>query len=402
VADTIGTADYDETPPALQADTTDTNVWDFNRIGPAIRFLPYSAITVALLLFGSVLVSIVTAVPIDVLKRRAAAFTWIGLPSAVAYPFWINVTLDRLELIPLCIGAFGWTYVFFLLASGITLKRVLSPASKSPDPLSLPIANLVFTALLFAAGIPFLEFGIVPRKTIECTGSESALSICGIARSQVFYVMAAATVLLIWVGTVLPVNAYVITAYVDLRNAIKSLLVRKPQMQPMPMELDTTQQTVWGILAVGSREASRLAGGAILALLTILWWGSSLSRFEVTAVCVIALLSLALYALFRRLQQVQQLLVRNALPSDEVFFAAERVATGNSKSGPETLRAELDVQAIKEAIKNRRRHFEGYAVVGKVTKQRSPLLVAKGHRLCGSRSNTGREQLGSGVRSPSS
>jgi hypothetical protein len=215
------------TEPSNTADDADVPIIDlgfladpgFWRLGQVETSAVAAATTIVLALLLWMIVSFVSAVPLDVLKRRAVIFAWIALPSA-------PVVLTRLFIDTYLLpgGAIGiipimWTDVFTALAIGAALKRLLFPASKAPEIRSLPLAALVFCVLTSGALLLFIEHGIV-RHFITCEDRSlpfSLFSECDLLIREGFYCTVFATCMLIVCGIALSPDSNLIRAYNMLR-----------------------------------------------------------------------------------------------------------------------------------------------------------------------------------------
>jgi hypothetical protein len=171
------------------------------------------------------------------------------------------------------------------------------------------------------------------------------LSSCGVIRYEGFYFSILGIVIIILSGMALPTESPVIRACSTYRHA-------------------ATVRLVIG-LGVAAVVMSTLIDSLFLDP-TDWWRDQKILSFAIVGIFLI-LFSTALLLTFRRMQRFDHLSNTNApldrplpnferTPGDEATHAQpqpEKVQPGKQR-----IKNELDVQALKEAIKNRRRHFE--------------------------------------------
>src|ERR1700681_2188043 len=137
------------------------------------------------------LVSIISSVPVAVLKQRAAISAWIGTPGAVLYAV---VWVSRSQYVPdAAFYLIVWTPGFAALIIGGWLRHRFSPKWVAPEPLTLPVATLVFAAVSAVLLKLYVEYGIF-LPYIYCEPDFPFVSVCEIERWRGF-VFAAAVLL---------------------------------------------------------------------------------------------------------------------------------------------------------------------------------------------------------------
>jgi hypothetical protein len=199
----------------------------------------YAAGVIVLGLFLCVLASIISTTSVDVLKRRAAIFAWIALPSLPTGVVLLFVPEAGIAKTYVPSILFLWTDVFAALAIGVSLRCLLSSTSKPPSVLSLPLATLVFTSIFYVVGRLFIEYGTFPN-TLTCKPPYSPLSGCGYFNYEGFFGAAAGLILLILFGAALPANSNLIRGY-DSINA--RIFGRRRQAEPAGLEPPEAQST---------------------------------------------------------------------------------------------------------------------------------------------------------------
>jgi hypothetical protein len=195
------------------------------------------------------------------------------------------------------------------------------------------------------------------------------LSGCGFFQFEGFYGAALALILLTVCGMVLPADSNMIRAYTSIRRHIIAFMASPSRGGRTPPEPEEASARVTKTTLTLASYAATIAGGAVLGTFVDSirsWWNTKASAFEIAAVCVIFILSVALLLLFRKLRQLQDLLLANAPPIEQILASAERspmaavdvMANVNPRPGTERRRDELDTRGIKEAFRRKRQHFE--------------------------------------------
>jgi hypothetical protein len=239
-----------------------------------------------------------------------------------------------------------WTNIFGALGIGVCLKRILTRTAKPLNILSLPLAVLVFSIVAWGFTALFITYGLFPSAIQACRNNEMfLLSYCGVVRLEGFYFSILGIVILIISGTASSTESPLIRACSTYRHAAKLRLI------------------------IGLGVAAFVIGALIDSLPDPRdWWRyQTIVSFAIAGICLTLFFLAALFK-FHRMQELQQLsnahepkldwpLVNSQrMPVNEVNYAQPRA--GSLRPPKRYVSSELDVQALKEAIKNRRRHFE--------------------------------------------
>jgi hypothetical protein len=226
------------------------------------------------------------------------------------------------------------------------MRGFLKRSSNSLDTLSLPFAVLVFSIVLGGSAALFFTYGLFPIQTEACRKDDLiSRSYCGVMRQEGIYFSILGIVILISSGVALPTESPLIRACSTYRHA-------------------ATVRLIIG-LGVAAVVMSTLTDSLLLDP-TDWWRDQKLLSFGILGVFLI-LFSLALLFTFRRKQRFEQLQTADTppigwpinpqrMPVDEVNRAQPQPE--NVQPSKQRINNELDVQALKEAIKNRRRHFQ--------------------------------------------
>jgi hypothetical protein len=283
------------------------------------------------------------------LKRRAVTFAWIALPSA---PLLASSALDPIGRVPgdfIGQTLFLWTIVFAALAIGASLRRFLTGATKHLDILSLPLAVLVFSIVVGCSTALFFTYGLFPLSALKACENEEMvlLSYCGLVRLDGFYLPFFGILILIAGGIVLPSESPLIRACTTYRHAAKLRLI------------------------IGLGVTAVVISALVEPLLDLIdWWrNQKILGFAIAGISFILFFSAVLLIfIFLRMQRLEQLPNANARPLDWPLSNPQRMPANDvnqaqpqprsDQPGKRSVNNELDVQALKDAIKNRRRHFE--------------------------------------------
>jgi hypothetical protein len=278
-----------------------------------------------------------------------------------------------------------WTNIFGTLGIGGCLRRFLTGSDKSPDILSLPLAVLVFAIVVCDITALFTTYGLFSSAIQACRNKEMVLlSYCGVARLEGFYFAFLSMVLLISIGMTLSTESPLIRACSTYRHAATLKLI------------------------IGLGVAAVVIGALIEPLLSTTDWyqRQTILGFAIAAIFLfLVLLAASLFMFVQRIEQLSnafwptldrsrpvpqrkpvnevndgQSQARNVRSRNSVLdaHALKDAITGgrpfqrrplnevkptqaeasNIEPGKQYVNSDLDVQALKEAIKKRRRYFE--------------------------------------------
>jgi len=206
-------------------------------------------ITAGLIVSGSILwllISIVSSTTISTLKDRASISAWVGLPAAV---FWVGTLVVNGPVLDLLyLGALAWTDVFAALIIGTRLKGRFSSDRTAPNLFMLPIATLTFAILTMAILLCYVFYGL-PFPTCDGLPPFPPFSGCWFASNQPYFVVAAALLLVVGCGVVLPADSNLVLAYSRFRMFIFKLLNiyrvnRYARLKKKKEALETEKQAV--------------------------------------------------------------------------------------------------------------------------------------------------------------
>jgi hypothetical protein len=177
-------------------------------------------ITVSLLTW--IFVSIVSATPIPILKKRVLLSVWICGPAALQFALWLTGA-KAAPSIPQAIYLLSlWTDTFAALILGGGVRRRLSPEWKPPDPLSLPVATFAFT---IAAGVLiwlFAQYVLVPQVIGCIFAPNTDADACQRLRWENVGAGLTALLALLGCGVLLPANSNLVLA----NNRLEALIRR--------------------------------------------------------------------------------------------------------------------------------------------------------------------------------
>jgi hypothetical protein len=119
------------------------------------------AITLALLVW--LFVSVCSTIPVSVLKQRVLISVWVSGPAILQFA--LEATAQSFGPFGVAISSLSlWTTVFAALILGGRLRQRLSPKCKTPNPLSLPLAVVLYTiisATLLGLYIHYIAIGYI-------------------------------------------------------------------------------------------------------------------------------------------------------------------------------------------------------------------------------------------------
>ncbi|HLH96799.1 MAG TPA: hypothetical protein VKW08_16940 [Xanthobacteraceae bacterium] len=174
----------------------------------------YAAAGITAFLLFRLLLSLVSATPLDLLKRRAAVFAVIGLPSVpplIAYQYDLIYFVGSFMLLAKVLLA--WTDAFAALAIGVSLQQVLSRRSRVPNILALPfVASICVPVCLILAELAPTYFTFPLPSACE-PRPYPFFSTCGYFRYEGFYALGALFILVIVCGLLLSPNSNIIRGY---------------------------------------------------------------------------------------------------------------------------------------------------------------------------------------------
>jgi hypothetical protein len=310
-----------------------------------------TAIVVALSLW--LLATLLSTAQSHVLKRRAAIFSWVALPSLPICAGWAFLPYH-----PLLGDYWGgallcWTIVFAALWIGSLIQ---SNRRKAPDVLSLPLAALLFSTITFGLFRAFIAYGIVSSPA-DCEEPMTPLSLCALSHHEGFYISGAAIVVLIFAGIFLSEKSHLIRLYTILWHSVSNIKAA-PQYGvtgwgPAILSLRST-------LIVVSYVAAIIGGIALTVFLdpVRLWSEGRIGVFEIAAAGTVCVLAIAILFLLRKVHGLQQMLTTS--------YPVGRTVVDDLKTGgtvrpandrPQSTDA-WDPGAIKETFKRRRHEFE--------------------------------------------
>jgi hypothetical protein len=201
----------------------------------------YIAYGVAATLLVWLLVSIISTTPAPLLKWRVAIAAWIGGPLALAFVsvvFNFSIIVSVIPTAVLNPGIPLWTDVFAGLCIGVGSRSLLGGKPRTPALLSLPLANLVFTALSYAATRAVIEYGTFTKPSFCADTSASGQPICEYFQNEGICCLAAILIAIVIFGGVLPVDSNLIRANDWLPNRIGKVLSIRRQTPPISRSFD--------------------------------------------------------------------------------------------------------------------------------------------------------------------
>jgi Domain of unknown function (DUF4189) len=313
-----------------------------------------TAIVVVLSLW--LLATLLSTAQSHVLKRRAAIFFWVALPSLPICAGWAFIPYH-----PLLGGHWGsallcWTLVFAALWIGSLIQ---SNRRNAPDVLSLPLAALLFSIITFGLFEAFIAYGIVSSPA-DCEEPMSLLSLCALSHFEGFYFSGAAIVVLIFVGIFLSEETPLVRLYTGLRHSVSTIMIKGAPLRKVFTALGPAILSLRGALIAVSYTAA-IIGGVVLAVFldpVRLWRESRIGVFEIAATGIVFILAIAILFLLRKVHGLQQLLtasppVARIVVDDLKTGTTDRPANDRSQSTDA-----WDPGAIKETFKRKRHEFE--------------------------------------------
>jgi hypothetical protein len=307
-----------------------------------------TAIVVALSLW--LFATLLSTAQAHVLKRRAAGFFWVALPSLPICAGWAFISYH-----PLLGGHLGgallcWTLFFTALWIGSLIQ---SDRRNAPDVLSLPLAALLFSIITFGLVEAFIAYGFVPKPD-DCDEKINVISLCGLSRFEGFYFSGAAIVVLIFVGIFLSAETPLVRLYSGLRHSASTIMIKGPPMRSII--------TGWGpAMLIVISYAAAILGGFVLSVLldpVRLWRENRIGMLELAAMGIVCILAIVILFLLRKVHGLQQLLT--------AYHPVGRTGVDDPKTGatdrPGNDRCQStdawDLGAIKETFKRKRHEFE--------------------------------------------
>jgi hypothetical protein len=345
----------DETPTAEpESPSHDGGVLgdpSFWRMVLIARAATYGGTAIVLALSLWLFVTVLSTADPGVLKRRAAIFAWLALPSLPICAGWALIPNHAIPG-----GVFGlallcWTLVFAALSVGTLIQ---SDRKNAPDVLSLPIAALLFSIITFGLFAAFIEYGLLPSLA-NCDEPIRPLSLCDLSRLEGLYFSVGAIVILIFMGIFLSADSHVIRMYARFRRSAST--IKGIRLRGVVASKGLVILSLRSALIALSYVAAIIGGVALAAFLdpVRLWRESRINVFEIAAIATVCILAIGILFLLRKVHGLQRLLT--ASPERRVVGlrteATDRPA--NAPSGPALA---WDPGAIKDVFKRKRREFE--------------------------------------------
>lgn len=204
-------------------------------LGPFWRSLQVTggaAMTAAVILIALslwIFASFVSPTPMTTVKRQAAVSAWIGISAAPICLLWLADPHNTAGM-PLILTVLMvlWTDVFAALTVGGVLRRRCFSGLTSPDPLSLPIATVVFSTITVGALYLFVQYGAINAPSDCGLAHHSPFSLCGWIKYAGFYVDGIVLAIIVLCGIALPADSNLIRANDRLTSFLRSAFRRDP------------------------------------------------------------------------------------------------------------------------------------------------------------------------------
>jgi Domain of unknown function (DUF4189) len=321
----------------------------FRRLVHVSQVAAYGATAIVAALSLWLFATMLSTTEPDVLKRRAAIFGWIALPSLPICAAWAFLSGH-----PILGGALGltllcWTLVYAALWIGSLIQ---TDRQNAPDVLSLPLAAFLFSAITIGLFAAFIAYGIVPKPD-DCEEEMKPLSLCGLSRLEGFYFSFGAIVILIFMGIFLSTETHLVRLYTRFWRSVS--------------KIGSAPRHGWGPAVLSLRSAliavsyaAAIFGGFVLAAFLDplrLWKENRIGIFEIAAVGTVCVLAMAILFLLRKVHGLQQLLTASPLAS-RVVVDDPKTATDRTVNNRPRSTLTWDPGAIKETFKRKRNEFE--------------------------------------------
>jgi hypothetical protein len=210
--------DTPEAEPALN--------FDFSWIGGLVRAIQvaYSmsvaaGVAVAALALW-LFISVASAAPVAVLRRRLVTSAWIATPAVVGGALYFSDLMSGIpfgfSVTALCIV---WTDVYAALTLGALIRHRYFAKPTAPAQ-SLPLAAAAFTPLMFGALWLFIEYGEFPNIP-SCKLDAVEVDLCGYLQGGGVFVAAILLLCLVICGALLPPQSNLIVGYQHLRARLR-------------------------------------------------------------------------------------------------------------------------------------------------------------------------------------
>jgi hypothetical protein len=286
-----------------------------------------------------------------VLKRSAAIFAWIALPSLPICIGWALIPYHPIPGGALGLALLCWTLVFAALWIGSLAAQ--SDRGNAPDVLSLPLAALLFSIITVGVSAAFIEHGIVSSPA-DCTEPMNPFGLCALSRLEGLYFSIAVILVLFFIGLFLREESHLIRLYIGFRHAVSTI-------KGVPLRAVINGWSTMRSVLLAASYAAAIIGGFVLAVFldpARLWKENKIGVFEIAAISIVCILAIAISLLLRKVHGLQQLLT--ALPP------AGRIAVDDLNTGTTDRSANdgsqpalaWDPGAIKETFKRKRNEFE--------------------------------------------
>jgi hypothetical protein len=172
----------------------------------------WTAAVVVMLVLLWFFISLVSSMPISVVKHRAVIAAWVAVPALIAGGLYrwtaapVSMAQSYLVIIPAL-----WTGVFTALGIGQVIRR--RHFNKLATPIqSLPFVALAFTIVTVGVAWLFIQYVYLPTPPV-CTGYEPVFSGCWHLRWQGLYIAALMLIALVGCGIFIPPTSNLILAY---------------------------------------------------------------------------------------------------------------------------------------------------------------------------------------------
>jgi Domain of unknown function (DUF4189) len=166
-------------------------------------------VTLVLLWF---FISLVSSMPISVVKHRAVIAAWVAVPALIAGGLhrWTAAPVSMAQSY-LVITPILWTGVFTALGIGQWVRRRYLDKPATPVQ-SLPFVALAFTIVTVGVAWVFIDHAYLATPSV-CTAYEPVFSGCWHLRWQGLYLAAFMLIALVGCGVVIPPTSNLVLAY---------------------------------------------------------------------------------------------------------------------------------------------------------------------------------------------